>query len=236
MDDVRLPDEVVLDKLARRLSAATGDPWAARGSMIKGPGTLGIFLGEDHTGSAKHLDLNFVFNLDRPVETSISDCTTGFGSTVEEAVDRAIEMWLGTTGAALLELLRRDGSFAAHFPADDPDGFPGWHTIHGGISGWGAGEGHDVVQHWLIDNPLLPRLAPALHDALDRGSLIGVKVFFGGRAGRETAEVRVNGGVHEGASLALAGLDWPRKQDGLSYARTFMLLVHPQEPATAANA
>ncbi|WP_433425933.1 DUF6348 family protein [Microtetraspora malaysiensis] len=54
--------------------------------------------------------------------------------------------------------------------------------------------------------------------------------FFGGGHGAdgsdETAEVRVDGVHHEAASRVLAHLDWPRPADGMSYARTFMLLVH----------
>ncbi|MGI5489677.1 DUF6348 family protein [Microtetraspora malaysiensis] len=42
----------------------------------------------------------------------------------------------------------------------------------------------------------------------------------------ETAEVRVDGVHHEAASRVLARLGWPRPADGMSYARTFMLLVH----------
>ncbi|MGI5156638.1 DUF6348 family protein [Microbispora sp. CA-102843] len=64
-------------------------------------------------------------------------------------------------------------------------------------------------------------------------SLIGVKAFFGGGHGSdgpsETAEVRVDGLLHEAASRVLAGLGWPRPADGLSYARTFMLFVHRED-------
>lgn len=143
---------------------------------------------------------------------------------------RAIDIWLGTTGSALFELLVQDGSFAGHFQGDNPDGFPGWHLIHGGIVGWGSGADHDVVQLWARDNLLPPKLAPVLRKdlALTGGQLIGIKAFFGGSQQSETAEVRVNGDLHEAASAVLAGLDWPRPVDDLSYARTFLLLVHTE--------
>ncbi|MGW3345532.1 DUF6348 family protein [Nonomuraea rubra] len=228
MDGVRPADEAVLGMVAERLSAATQQEWEVRDGMVRGPGTLAVRLGADHTGSPAHLDLDFVLNVGRPEGTTVSDCVTGYGATVEESVDRAIRMWLGTTGGALLELLVQDGSHAAHFAPDDPDGLPGWHAIHGGIVGWGTGDEHDAVQRWAVQHVLLPHLAPALKGTLERGHLVGVKAFFGGGDGTETAEIRVNGARHEAGSRALAELDWPRPAGGVSYARTFVLLVHQE--------
>ncbi|ONI67850.1 hypothetical protein BWI15_32775 [Kribbella sp. ALI-6-A] len=223
----RLPDPVILDKLAAKLAAASGREWRVDGDVVRGPGTVGVTLGEDHSGDAGHLDLNFVLNLDRPETTTLSDCVAGYGDSVEDSVDRAIDLWLGTTGSAVFELLIQDGSFAGHFGADDPGGFPGWHLIHGGIVGWGTGAEHQAAQLWARDHLLAPVLAPVLTKDLQLtgGQLVGIKVFFGGREGSETAEVRVNGEMHETASAAIAELDWPRPVDDLTYARTFLLLV-----------
>lgn len=223
----RLPDAVILDKLAARLAAASQRDWHVDGDVVRGPGTVGVTLGEDHTDEPGHLDLNFVLNLERPDTTTLTDCVMGYGGTVEESVDRAIGTWLDTTGSAVFELLVQDGSFAGHFGADDPRGFPGWHLIHGGIVGWGSGPEREAVQLWAQDHPLAPALAPVLRKDLELtgGQLVGIKVFFGGREGADTAEVTVNGEVHETAGAALAELDWPRPVDDLSYARTFLLLV-----------
>ncbi|WP_449064372.1 DUF6348 family protein [Planomonospora algeriensis] len=226
MDGDRLPDEMVLGMVARQLSDATGRSWRVTDDMVRGPGSAAVVLGEDHTGNPGHLDLDFVLNVDRPEDTMISDCVAGYGATPEEAVDRAIRFWLGTTGSALLELLIQDGSFACHFAPDAPDGFPGWHAIHGGVTGWGTGDDSLAVQDWAVDNPLLSHLAPVLGDTFDRDHLIGVKAFFGGGEDTEAAEIRVDGVRHEAASEVLAGLDWPRPAECLSYARTFLLLVH----------
>ncbi|MEO3870078.1 DUF6348 family protein [Nonomuraea sp. B12E4] len=228
MDEARLADDVVLGLVARRLSAAMGRPWEVRDGIARGPGTLAAMLGEDHTGTPGHLDLDFVLNVDLPEETTVSDCVAGYGGTAQEAVDRAIEMWLGTTGSALLELLAQDGTHASHFPPGDPAGFPGRHAVHGGIIGWGTGDDHDAVQRWAVDHVLLPHLAPALKGTYERERLMGVKAFFGVGEGSETAEIRVNGVYHEPASAALAGLPWPRPATGLSYARTFILLIHDE--------
>ncbi|MEV0385359.1 DUF6348 family protein [Nonomuraea sp. NPDC050643] len=222
MDDERLPDDVVLGMVAEHLSAAMGRPWRVIGGLAQGPGTLAVRLGDDHTGDPAHLDLDFLLNED----TTISDCVAGYGRTTEEAVDRAVQVWLGTTGSALLELLVQDGTHAGHFAPDDPDGFPGWHAVHGGITGWGTGDDHDAVQRWAVQHALLPHLAPVLKGAFERDHLVGVKAFFGGGGGTEAAEIRVDGAYHEAGSRALAGLDWPRPGNGVSYARTFVLLVH----------
>ncbi|PZG11968.1 DUF6348 family protein [Nonomuraea aridisoli] len=229
MDGQRLADDVVLGMVAERLSAAMGRHWEVRDGLAKGPGTLAVLLGADHTGHPAHLDLDFVLDVGRAAETTISDCASGYGATVEEAVGRAVTSWLDTTGSALLELLLQDGTHAAHFAPGDPGGLPGWHAIHGGITGWGTGDRHDAVQRWAVQHVLLPHLAPALKDAFGREHLIGVKAFFGGGEGGETAEVRVAGAYHEAASHALAALDWPRPAEGVSYARTFILLIHPGE-------
>lgn len=226
MDEARLPDETVLGMLAGRLSAATGKPWQVQDGIAKGPGTLAVVLRDDHTGSPGHLDLDFVLDIDSPADTTIADCVSGYGDTAEEAVERALQTWLDTTGSTILELLTQDGSFAGHFGPGHPDGFPGWHAIHGAITGWGTGDDHDAVQRWALQHVLLPHLAPALKGTFDRDDLIGVKAFFGGGEGSESAEIRVGGEYHEAGSLALADLDWPRPAVGVSYARTFVLLVH----------
>ncbi|WP_062436942.1 DUF6348 family protein [Herbidospora daliensis] len=236
MNGERLSDEVVLGMVAHHLSEAMGKPWQVEGRLAKGPGTLGVVLRHTHPDHPGHLDLDFVLNVDRPESTTITDCVGGFGATVEEAVTRAIRVWLDTTGSAVLELLAQNGTLATHFSSDDPDGFPGWHSIHGGVVGWGVGDDHLAVQVWAADNVLLPALAPVLRGGFDRDHLIGIKVIFGGGHGPggldETAEVRVDGVRHEAASQLLAGLGWPRPADGMSYARTFMLLVHREDGGT----
>lgn len=229
MDGGRPADDVVLGMVADQLGVAMGAPWEVRDGMVKGPGTLAVVLGADHTGRPSHVDLDFVLNVDRPHETTISDCVTGYGSTPEQVAAQAVRMWLDTTGSALLELLVQDGSHAAHYAPGDPDGLAGWHVIHGGINGWGVGDEHDAVQRWAVQHALLPPLASSLKGAFDREQLVGVKLFFGGGQGSEVAEVRVGGVCHDAASEALAELGWPRPERGFSYARTFVLLVHQDE-------
>ncbi|MEU6714677.1 DUF6348 family protein [Nonomuraea sp. NPDC046802] len=228
MGEERPGDDALLGRVAGRLATATGWAWQVEDDRVKGPGTVAVALGDDHTGSADHVDLDFVLNVDRPEDTTIADCVVGYGGTTEEVADRAVGIWLDTTGSAVLELLTQEGRFAAHFGSEDPDGFPGWHAIHGGIVGWGTGDHHDLVQEWAVGHVLLPHLAPALKGTFECGQLVGLKAFFGGGDGREIAEIRVNGVRHEAGSRALAELDWPRPEDGMSYARTFVLLVHDE--------
>jgi len=223
----RLPDQAVLAIVAEQLAGISGKEWTVADGLVKGPGSTAVRLGDPHSDDPHHLDLVYLLDVDRPEETAVVDCVAGFGAGDEAAVRRGVEIWASTTAVTLLELLAHSGRFAGHVDPRDPDGFPGWHAIHGGIVAWGVGDRHHVVQDWTLDHPLLPKLAPALAGGLPRKELVGVKLFFGGRAGDETAEVRVAGEYHEAASRALAELDWPRVAEGAAYARTFVLLVHP---------
>ena len=61
----RLPDAVILDKLAARLAAASQREWYVDGDVARGPGTVGVTLGEDHTGEQAREDLaTFLAGLD----------------------------------------------------------------------------------------------------------------------------------------------------------------------------
>jgi hypothetical protein len=228
--DARLPDAVVLGVVAERLTELSRKPWRVEGSLARGPGSLAVALGEDHTGSAGHLDLVFLLNVDRPDETDVADCSTGFGGTTLQKVERAVDSWIGTTASTVIELLEQQGRLAEHLPASNPEGYEGWHAIQGGITGWGVGDDHEQVRDWAAEHPLLPALSWALGtETLPREHLVGIKVFFGSANGQDTAEVRVNGQVSPAASRAILDLPWPRAATGASYARTFALLVHTEE-------
>ncbi|WP_329244271.1 DUF6348 family protein [Actinoallomurus sp. NBC_01490] len=226
-----LSEQAVLAIVAEQLSEMSGRPFELENGRVKGPGSTAVVLAKrpDHAGGDGHLDLDFVLNVDRPQDTTITDCVAGYGESPEAKVRQAVEMWAGTTVSAVLELLAQNGRFAAHLAPDDPDGLPGWHAIHGGVIGWGTGERYEAASQWLGDHAVLPDLAPALTgEPFERHHLIGVKVFFGSTDGTDTAEVRVNGRVHPAASQALRDIAWPRTA-GSAYARTFILLVHGPE-------
>ncbi len=83
---------------------------------------------------------------------------------------------------------------------------------------------------------MVPALAPALLAELAGPGgrrPHGVKLFLGGRAGDDVAEVRVDGEVSEAASAALRALDWPRGER-LCWARLFVLLTAHGEPLAPA--
>ncbi|RKE17960.1 hypothetical protein BX266_1231 [Streptomyces sp. TLI_171] len=210
--------------VAGELSALHGESWRVEGEEVRGPGALAVRLGTPHDDYPHHLDLVFLADRDRP-ETAVPDCVTGIGGGDHDPVRRGIEVWAATTGVSLLELVAHNGRFAGHLDPGDPDGLPGWHAIHGGMVGWGTGDRFHDVQDWLVRNPVLPALAPALGGELGRDQLVGVKVFLGSGGGEQSAEVRVHGEVHPEASAALAALAWPRVTEGHAYARTFVLLV-----------
>ncbi|MFD9127265.1 DUF6348 family protein [Kitasatospora sp. NPDC059571] len=224
----RLSDEAVLAVVAEQLSEISGERWTVADGCAKGPGTAAVAVAAPHAGGPAHLDLTYLVDAGRPEETAVTDCVAGFGADSRAAVRQAVEIWASTTGVTMLELLAHNGRFAGHLHPSDPDGLPGWHAIHGGIVGWGSGERHNAVQDWTLARPLLPQLAPALADGFDRDGLVGLTIELGGRAGAESAEVRVGGVVHEQASKALLALDWPRVAEGEAHARTFVLLVRPE--------
>lgn len=227
-DGAPLSGQAVLAIVAEQLTELGGERWEAVDGLAKGPGSAAVALAAPHGEGAAHLDLAFLLDAGRPQETAVTDCVAGFAVDSEAAVRRAVEVWASTTGVTLLELLAHNGRFAGHLHPSDADALPGWHGIHGGIVGWGTGDRHNAVQDWTLTHPLLPQLAPAFADGFGRDGLIGVKIFFGGGTGDEAAEVRVDGEVHEQASKLLLGLDWPRVAEGSAYARTFVLLVHPE--------
>ncbi|WP_127356147.1 DUF6348 family protein [Actinacidiphila soli] len=228
----RLPDTTVLAIVAQGLTEVSGEPWRVAGACVEGPGTAAVVLGDDHPGSPGHFDLVYLIDRNRPQETAVPDCVTGHGPTSEAKARSGVTAWATTTAVTLLELTAGNGAFATHMTGSSPDGIPGWHVIHGGIIGLGSGTDRAAVQEWAADHPLLPALADVLTaDTLPRDRLIGVKMFFGSRAGHETAEVRVHGQVHDQATRALRALPWPRQAADAAYARTFVLLVHPERPA-----
>ncbi len=230
-NEQRLSDERVLAVIGERLTSAFGREWTVEPGRLKGPGTLAVQLGADHTGLARHLDIDFVLSDQRPGDTTVPDCVTGYGASVEDAVGQAADTWVSTTAAALHELLDQKGQYADHQPAGAPDGFPGWHSIHSGIAGWGQSGGDtSAVANWIAAHPLAPHLAPVLAGDYPRDHLVGLKILLGGDRESVTAEVRVNGVRHEAASDAVGRLPFPRGEH-LAFARCFILLVHNEAAA-----
>ncbi|WP_431682210.1 DUF6348 family protein [Kitasatospora sp. KL5] len=223
-------EEAVLALVAEQLTEISGDRWTAGPGAATGPGTIAVVPAALHGDGPAHLDLTVLLDASRPEAGAVTDCVAGFGASSEPAARRAVEVWAATAGVTVLELLAHNGRFAGHLHPDDADGLPGWHAVHGGIVAWGSGERHNAVQDWMLNRPVLPRLAGAFADGFARDRLVGVSLLFGGGAGEETAEVRVDGELHEQASKALLALDWPRPEAGTAYARTFVLLVRRQRP------
>ncbi|MEU5382352.1 DUF6348 family protein [Kitasatospora cineracea] len=217
--------QAVLDAVADELSALHGERWRVEGAEVRGPGALAVRPDFSPDGDPDRWDLVFLADRDRP-ETAVPDRVPWIDGGDQDPVRRGVEVWASTTGAALIELVAHNGRFAGHLDPSDPDGLPGWHAVHGGVVGWGTGRHFHDVQDWLVRNPVLPALAPALGGDLGRDQLVGVQVHFGsGGAGRRVAEVRVHGEPHAAASAALAALDWPQVAEGDAYVRTFVLLV-----------
>jgi hypothetical protein len=223
-----LADDRVLELAGTRLAELTGKEWRVQGGpLLKGPGSAGVRVGQRHDDSFRHIDLEFLLNVDRQ-ETSLLDCSTGLATDPEEAVRQAIAAWADTTASVALEMLTQEGKYAIHLKPGTPEGFPGWHAIIGGVSTWGFGEDAGAKGQWMADTSPWAELASVIAPGLDRPILNGVRLFVGQGGDFTNCEVRINGILHEPSSAALAIMDWPHTEK-MSTARAFLLLVHPEE-------
>lgn len=228
-DPVPLPDEHVLELAGIKLAELTGQEWrVGPGPLLRGPGTLGVRIGERHSDSYRHIDLEFLLNVDRADETSLPDCASGLASDPGEAARQAVGAWADTTASVALELLEQRGKYATHFAPGVPGGFPGWHAIVGGVSGWGTGADAAAKRQWVAGTCPWAGLAPAISTGLARPFLNGIRIFIGQGGDYENCEVKINGMLHEPSTAALTAMNWPRTTQ-MSTAKVFLLLVHPEE-------
>ncbi|KOV38715.1 hypothetical protein ADK60_01785 [Streptomyces sp. XY431] len=219
----------VIQRCVVREMARLGQVFTADGEVVRGPGTTAVAVREHQDGEGPgHVDLGWVLELGRADAPVVWDCTAGLGKTEEEKLDNAVRMWATTTASALVELQEGRGAHGDH--ADHPE-LPGWHAVQGPAAVFGFG--NERLAAWLAGNRVVPALAPALLAELAGPGgrrPHGVKLFLGGRAGDDVAEVRVDGEVSEAASAALRALDWPRGER-LCWARLFVLLTAHGEPS-----
>jgi hypothetical protein len=226
-----LPDERVLELVGEKLAELAGElgQWrVVPGPLLKGPGTLGVRVATHDTDDFRHVDLEFLLNIDRAAETSVVDCASGLASDPEEAIRQAVAVWAETTASVVLEFISRRGTFAGHFGSATPGGFPGWYAVIGAISGWGLGSQPDAKMRWAADTSPWTALAPVIATGLDRPYFNGVRIYVGQGGDVEGCEVKINGILHEPSTAALASMSWPRTEQ-MTTAKTFLLLVHPAE-------
>ena len=155
------------------------DGWTVEDSFVRGPAATSVHVAELHGSTPGHLDVGFILDRRQSDAQVIWDCTTGIGETDDARLSRAVETWVTCTAPVFLEFRRRDGRFADHYEANHPDGFSGWHAIHGPFLGWGVGDGKDALQRWALGHPLLPQLRSFIEPALDSTIPNGVKFLFG---------------------------------------------------------
>lgn len=230
----RLPDERILEIVGEGLAEFSGHEWTVRpGPLLKGPGTVGVRIASADADDFRHVDLEFLLNVANPERTGLVDCTSGLAAEPEAAIRQAVGAWLDTTASVALEVLEQNGRYAQRFGPDEAEGFPGWHTIVGGVCGWGFGEDARSKQDWFAGTRPWTALAPVLAAGLDRRYLNGIRIFVGQGGRFQSCEVRVNGRLNGPATAALAGMDWPRTEK-MSTARVYLLLVHQEESADEA--
>ncbi|PYC77058.1 hypothetical protein C7C46_20190 [Streptomyces tateyamensis] len=201
------------------------------GEVVRGPGSTAVAIrehaGADGTG---HVDLGYVLHLGSAELPVLWDCAAGLGTTEAEKLDSAVRMWAATTAATVVELLDHRGRYGDHLALPQ---LPGWHAVQGPATVFGFHS--EQLSDWLGAHQLLPALAAELAPELTDPGLNGVKLFLGGRAGDEVAEVRVNGEVAHRASRALGALDWPRGER-FCWARLFVVLTAAGGPLAAVRA
>ncbi|MBV2153989.1 DUF6348 family protein [Kitasatospora sp. SUK 42] len=219
----------VIQRCVVREMARLGQEFHPDGEVVRGPGTTAVAVRE-HPGDdgAGHVDLGFVLRLGRADAPVVWDCAAGLGKTEEEKLANAVKMWATTTASVLVELADGRGVHADH---EDLPELPGWHALQGPAAVFGFGNEH--LAAWLAEHRVLSALAPALRPELTGPGPVGVKLFLGGKAGDDVAEVRVGGEVSEAASAALRALDWPRGER-LCWARLFVLLTEDRAASPAA--
>ncbi|WP_371497039.1 DUF6348 family protein [Kitasatospora sp. NBC_00374] len=221
----------VIQRSVIREMARFGQGFTVDGELLRGPGTTAVAVREHPgDGGTGHVDLGYVLHLGRADGPVVWDCAAGLGRTEEEQLDNAVRMWATTTATAVVELLDRRGEYGDHYRSAE---LPGWQAVQGPAAVFGFGSRQ--LADWLADHQPLPVLADALRQELTGPQVNGVKLFLGGRAGEDVAEVRVNGVVSDRASAALRALDWPRGER-LCWARLFILLVAESAEQPAARA
>ncbi|GAA1121801.1 DUF6348 family protein [Kitasatospora arboriphila] len=226
----------VIQRSVVREMARFGQRFTVEGSVVRGPGTTAVAVREHpgEGGGAGHVDLGFAFDVGRAGGPVVWDCTAGLGRTEEERLESAVRMWATTTAAAVVELQEGRGAHGDHVRAAR---LPGWQAVQGPAAVFGFDS--ERLSEWLAGHRLLPELAEVLAPELApdgaEPAVTGVKLFLGGRAGEDVAEVRVNGAVSESASAALRALGWPRGER-LCWARLFVLMVPEGRPVGEAPA
>jgi hypothetical protein len=219
-----IPDRHKLEIIREKLDKLTSPQWTLTDDgTITSRGSTTVRLGVRHDDHPNHIDIDLILSRTHPAETTLSDCATGYSPDPEEAIRQAVDQWAQTTAQVAFELMEQRGERAGHFPGHGPGGVPGWHGICGAAVGWGLDEGTEAKQRWLVENPPWIRMGTEIAAAMDR-QLNTLRMFIGGDANQDTAEVRVNGQIHEDLTARLLGMDWPRSAR-MTTARTYVLLI-----------
>lgn len=227
MSATAIDDDHLRDALTDGLQRLSGRTWTrADDGSVRSDGSLVVFVAADLHGDENphpgHVDIGIALNPENLEAPVLWDCAVGIGRTPAEVAEYAAFVWLETTAPTVLELVEQRGRLAAHLDSGDPDGLPGKHVLHGPVLAFGAGDS-TPLRDWAVDNIVLPALRETLLLRLT-GSLHGVKLLFGGPAGDEVAEVRVDHEYDEASSHALANLPWPRLEKP-AFARTYLLVM-----------
>jgi hypothetical protein len=226
VSDIAIDHEFLRDAITDGLSRISEMSWTrAADGTVRSERAQVIHIADLHPEEDQHpghVDIGFGLNAEHPGAPVLWDCVAGIGNTPAQVAEQAAFMWLETTAPAVLELMEQRSRLADHHESTDPGGLPGMHVVQGPALVFGRGD-TTPMQEWARDNYVLPALYEALSHRLSE-DINGVKLLFGGRAGGEVAEVRVNQAYDEASSRTLAQLAWPRLE-GPAFVRAYLVVM-----------
>ncbi|MEV4561028.1 DUF6348 family protein [Kitasatospora sp. NPDC049285] len=222
----RLPDLEFLALVRDALEQVA--PGCTAGAELKGNSLLSaqgwaVGVGPMGHGDERHYDLIAFPDVSiQPDVPCFVDCVSVVASPRD-----AVGLWAQSAGACLLELLDGRERFADRWGPEHRRGVPGWRSIASGAVGYGLSEPEVArLQKALLEANVLPAIAETFTADLESPWFNSVRVFYGGKPGTMTAEVRVNGERHQAASAALAALGLP-DPTAFTVVRSFALVLPP---------
>jgi Family of unknown function (DUF6348) len=218
-------EKLLLPYLAASLSRL-GGTWLVDGQLVRHRDmVVGVRIDDDEDPDEVHVHFGFELSHDWG---PVWDCAIGIGRNRHEALSNVVDLWVGTTGTALVELLTQDGRLAQRRWPDDPLGFPGWHvvTCPPGIRGPGHRRDIESLLAWFAQHRPLAFVSDGVKPNLHKRTQ-GLKFTLHNIGGESGATVELDGHRPcDEASRSLSELP-PLPLEFPHIVRIFTLLLFP---------
>lgn len=215
-------DDEHLRYLAESLNRL-GGKWAAGSGLVRHGEIVVVPKIVDYDSTAK---VHAHFGL-RLLESQPSwDCCVGAGASERAAMENLVDLWVATTGQAIVELLTQAGNPASRLRPDDPGGFPGWHVVQAPPGARFTDDARvlESARSWVTSVQPLKAIQPAVNPLLNRGPH-GIKLTVG-NFDDYLADVEVDGEPCAPASRRLAAMPKCPLPAGVM-VRLYNLLLYP---------